>query len=1602
MTNRKMVVFSSRQKVVIIQLLIIMMLVCVGIYLSSESGKGNNVYADGETYTYDIKSLDSPDYEGSTYHFHSELSIAFRNDNGLLLNDKGATYYSNATQVTITWQEVGTNNFVSWHNMSISGDLKLKNISNHLNNYADDDVLDSLADELNFELPKNATNFSTLSKTLNLNEGNTYYLYWSIKFESFGTKELAVGGKQIVIDRTAPTGTLSVENNAYTNSDVTFTWNSNTDLTGASATLDGNKYNSGDTISEEKPHTIVLSDQTGNSNTYKFTIDKTNPTISSSISNAEHTKNQVTVNASDTNFRTLYYQSPNSSWHSTSEKSFTISATNGLWKFYAVDAAGNRSSDFSFTFDNVAPEIGLRSTDEKAFADGAWVNQGVYWDIKETNKKSEILYEQKNGRWEEKESKYQSGTVYYDKRYPDILYGSRDVALSAIIQEENTRKTSKSDWKTITNDKRIIAPGQIDYALEKASYWEYAVSEDEIYVFFVHSDADKFIKSRAQSYLSSSNKNTFMEEGYFKISVEDFAGNKTEKTFHIKLSAPKIEIEPSGYTKEIRYKVTDEFSELTTYVKIDNGKWVEQSSSDLTFGFGDQDGTYYFRTVDAAGNVVTATAVLFTQVIHDFGNLADAYNGYKLNAWYEVTLPQYVFGTNSDHKDIAGKYTFENYDAAYAWCLAVEEEYRVQTRSNGWIYVSATNESISQIYTNREDLEKVMNKYVTRYINGRKILSSSGNDNYYVIKDENGRSDEYAFIRQDIRLPGFLSDYANLDVLQISSKYVFKRLETAVAPTTVSFTYIADDYSLQTKQAIMIPYGKSIKSVLEANEMYKQGYYIVNESDECGNSQSYLVYIDLEAPKIRAEVEVGDGTKKELLFDSDYAEDNAGTFYYISFKIESILDNVDSYNAIKIEGRGLTSAIYAQGDELPVLDAALGGGQYTITVYDRSGNIFQFKLNIANKAPTMEYNSLRATNRQLTLYFATNDNLNQIVRLEIYKINGSGESIKIERDDLGRDIDFTTLEYNFTTGGKFFAVITDRYGRVIETDPIFYERGLPYGELTTSSNSITNKDVYFTYTVGNGVVVYVYDENDNLVLYTDYLLEYDNLNKIYSLGFLASEGLERQYLIHLYNEADDNLYMEYNFGIDTVIAEVKIKDFNGADVEKDGYTNQAFTLNWTESNVRVKYTVGSSSMTATYSRGDLLNGNGLYTFTVSDRVGNTETFTVYLDNIVDYTLEGGKIVNVGGKYLTNSPVSLTINEMISEWKVADGKDIVNGVPITQEGVYVITVSDRYGNTVVVTIELDLTAPEMALQGVESDGSTKGSVVVTFEEGAKCYIMRGNTVVREIRSGETFDEHGSYSLRAEDLAGNTVYKKFNIDRRVDYESNVINRQITTEIVAFALSEEGNVEVVRDGQAVDVANKYSESGKYVLTATDNVGNALVFTFTILPKNAQEVSIELDTQQILTSSKYNGENVKLDFVDDTKKKIELNETGRWVLTISDIEQNQSYTVYLNIDNVAPSLDLIWSKNTVSFSRLNKDGVTAKLFKDGEETKWSQSLVIKDPGHYVLELSDEFGNVNIIEWDLKYRPNMLSVMLIVFGCMAVVGVVILILVKRFRVKVS
>ena len=1610
---------------------------------------------------------------------------------------------------------------------------------------------------------------STVTAKLN---GSTYTSGTSITAEGVYTLVLTDRAQNsttytFTIDKTAPTGTLSgVDNGGYTQKDVTFTWTESA----ATAKLNGAAYTKGSTISDERQHAIVLTDLAGNSTTYTFTIDKTAPTGTlSGVSNGGYTNGNVTFTWTDTAATAKLNGAAYTKGSTISdEREHTIVLT---------DLAGN-STTYTFTIDKTAPTIGLRRADGSTFVDGAWVNQGVYFDVTDTYLLSNVLYKLNGTTWEVINSDYISGTIYYDTRLPSILYGTYEQAFSTVLEKEMGRMTGRSNWSTFDGDTRIIHSTQVDLAMQGAPYWEFETYEGQVYVFFDVDACKSYIEGKASGYVAYKNQNMFMQDGQFKIVCTDLAGNSTTKSFNIKTTLPTLlyELPAYGNAEQIVYSVED-YVALKTYVRrVDYGnssEWILLAvNTDIKFGT-DEDGTYQFETVDIAGNVIINTVVLdntvpiltaerngavvdeiyvkdsdtlkfkvqdvndskdvlldgvrrllsdipsisglsegrheviaidkagnlsaacyfivdrtlpvvsvttldddvievdeltgkcyvnvgvkfvvddtnlsllcvykdgnqivsenvttvayealtnnfgvyslfaedkagnrsetielMLQIIEDFGNLDTAYKAYKLNYWYEVTLPDYIFGTSATADKKSGTYTFEKQESAMAWALAMEEQYRVQRVTDGWIYVSATNESISQKYASRSDLDKVLTKYAQRYVSSRKTSSILGNDNYYVVKDDDGNTDEYALVRQSMTLPGYLSPlYDGLRVFQIKPSYVFKACATALTATSTTLTYIADDFDVQTNVSFTMDRGVSVKDKLKSVDSYKQGYYLVEERDLCGNVQRYVVYLDLEAPTLSVEMEKGDGTRQTVVIDNDYAEDNANIFYLISFNINAILDNVDAFTSIKIEGRGISQTTYTQGETLPVLDYELGGGgQYVITVYDRSANSLTFKVNIAGVAPYMEYNSLKETNRRLTLYFNAGDRLNQIVRLEIYKVNGAGESVRIERDDDSTLIDFTTLEYNFTVGGKYYAVIEDRYGRVVTTTPIFYERGLPLGILEgVTSGGVTNKDVTFTYSVGNAV--YVYENVDGAwEIYTGHVVEYDNLNKVYTLTFLSYENTEKQYMVYLYNESDDNLFIEYTFAIDTIIAPITISEHTGLAVEKNGYTNKPFRLSWTENGVMLKYTIGSSSLTYNYAKGDVLSGNGMYNFTLTDRVGNVETFTVYLDNFVDYTLVGGKIINVSGRYLTGGQVSVVVNEAYTYWNVAEDDTIQPDRPIVNEGTYTITIRDRYDNEIVIVIEIDLTAPTFTLEGVTTGGVTKSSVVVSFEDGAKCYLTNKNAVVREIASGEVFTAHGAYTLYVEDLVGNRADISYSIDTKVDFSSNVINRQHTTGKVTFSLLEDGVIEVKKDGEVVS-GQEFTEVGKYVVRAEDKASNVIEYSFTILPANAQSASVELATSHRVTDVTLNGAAVAPTY-DESGTTLLCNETGRWQVTISDVEQGQSYSIYLNVDNVVPEVELIWQANKVSFSKLNKEGVIATLTKDGVEMSWSQNSVIEEPGHYVLTLSDEFGNVKTIEWVIEYRLNTLSIVLITIAAMGViVGVIVIIRSRKLKVS--
>lgn len=166
--------------------------------------------------------------------------------------------------------------------------------------------------------------------------------------------------KSIYLDTTKPVGTLyggtsTIASGGSTNASYVKFLASDT-LSGVKSifvktpgTVTYFTYTSGSQLSEEGTYSFYCTDNAGNtSSSYTITLDKSAPTLSTSIGSFYETTSQsFVVAASDESSVRLYYKTPSMSAYSLATgSSYTVntSAADGRYYFYAEDVLGNRSS----------------------------------------------------------------------------------------------------------------------------------------------------------------------------------------------------------------------------------------------------------------------------------------------------------------------------------------------------------------------------------------------------------------------------------------------------------------------------------------------------------------------------------------------------------------------------------------------------------------------------------------------------------------------------------------------------------------------------------------------------------------------------------------------------------------------------------------------------------------------------------------------------------------------------------------------------------------------------------------------------------------------------------------------------------------------------------------------------------------------------------------------------------------------------------------------------------------------------------------------------------------------------------------------------------
>lgn len=1287
---------------------------------------------------------------------------------------------------------------------------------------------------------------------------------------------------KFTIDKTAPKlSLLGVTENGFTNGNVTVSWstsvsgitgqcaNGGDDLTvkysynttAAFPTSATDKFINNLTFTAPGNYLLEISDKAGNKSQYKFTIDRTAPTLSLSgvtengfTNGTVHaswstTASGITGQLSNSNDGVnVKYSYNTTATFPTSALSSYSAATDltavGNYLLTITDKAGN-SRSFKFTIDKTAPALTLSGLTD-GFTNGnvtaSWATSvdGVRGQLSNRNDRLSVKYSYSTTATfpTSATSNYTAGTVLsavgnYLLTIEDLSGNinrytftidrlAPTLTLSGVTIGGITKSNVTASWST--------AVGGITAQLSNDS--------DRLTVKYSYLGGLEFPATATREY---TNGNLTVEGNYLLI-ITDKSGNSTSYTFTIDKTAPSVTVMPEKYTNSVvSYAAEDLHGVASVEFRLNGGEIGSNVGSRLTIeAVPSNFGVWEIRSIDTVGNVSSWQTVNLL-IRSGFGNLEDARNEYKAAAWYTVTLSAKNFPA------IAGKYSFETYDAALSFAVQKEWEYRVVTLSNGtWSYTNIANSSVTQIYTNRAELDVAINKYATANVSARSVLKTSGGA-YYSPTDENGVVRPDALTKQNIALPGILSEYANLPLILIGHNYIFRTPDEVLAGNISSFvlSYLSDGITLQSGISKTFSYGNTIKDMLEPFAAWQQGYYLVSETDLCGNVDRYIVYLDIDTPGISAEAQIGDDSVTTINFDAAYVAANKDVMLYTGLKLDRITDNMDEFAMLMIDGRGLSEAVYLDGDELPHLCYENGYyGKYTITIYDRSYNALSFNVTIAGAPPTIKNSSLTNETR-CRITIAVSDSNNAITSVKFYKVSYTGEYAPMYADDDGVTISPLTLEYSLRTGGKYVVVVTDIFGREVQSEPLFYMKGLPSGTLSgVKQNGVTNSTVTFTFENTNKIIIYIFDGGRWVTADNKAVVEERSSYNVATIA--SSEENSYQYKIFLYVADDMNLFVEYIFEIDAIPPAVEILTDEGR-IDAETVTRLPFRVTWSEYGYTAYYYNKSSSMgelsKTRYTKDTVLGKAGTYVFEIKDQAGNLITFNVTVDNSVSYTIDGNYSILSDGSYISKNSITLTVTEMTSKWECESSNGIKpdNGQRITTDGAYRFYIEDLYGNVLEITLIIDNLPPEPVITtsdgvAIEKGGRTNKAFAVTCDEENVVIAISADGRTYVAYNGASIEAEGTHYFKLTDRMGNATTFSIRLDLTVDYTVTgkyiAVENGYVAQYITLTVNEEYSAfnAVSNNGVVVELGKRITAEGVYTLMITDLAGNNAEVVITI----------------------------------------------------------------------------------------------------------------------------------------------------------------------------
>lgn len=1268
----------------------------------------------------------------------------------------------------------------------------------------------------------------------------------------------------------------------------------------------------------------------------------------------------------------------------------------------------NYTYKYRFSIDKTAPVYTLKSG-ENTIGSGSFVNEQITYSVSDA-KPYAIYYkrpgnssysktyndyyivsanEKNNGRWF-----FYSEDAYYNYTAVTEVYLDT-VAPTGIVV---------SDGKTVGNGGFTNKPFKYSATDEGGvSFSQYKLPHTDTWVDYA-----------AGTVVSG-------DYGVYTFRATDKAGNVSDEySIYYDKSAPSgtlyggLSVKSDGdYTNAdyVKYVVGDsETGIMNCYVKMPGNSYYSGYTSGMQLT---SQGTYYFYSVDNAGNVSETVSITLdsvgpkgavygksglsldseTTVISD-GNSTNAeyityvpYDDFGVSVSY-VILPDgnqsvnYTIGTKLFDE---GEYSFYSVDKAGN----VSELYSVTINRDipaGQLYVD--DEPIgNNCYTNGAHIKFMCdeNCYVK--------LPDSYDFTEYMSGVEYHKPGQYIFFGAD--------DAGN-----------FTEMYTITIDRTVKTVSLTNVYSGVTEGDVTIIWEDGdpevyapIREVLINGVKYfkdeiiytiNTGVYSVSCIDYAGN-----VY-NTEFASVKRNVLTT--TLKQEYYEAYDAENRYFSFATYDAAFNFAVQRENSFVTIE-EWHNVGWDTGIAMDEKDSVNAA--NGQYYI--YKKEGdpkkNVAYFTLKrlyeVIYQYAEEDINSYYYWEK-LPGVIAYNEDLTCNTDFENYISNRISltDNIGWKLDGVGR------AGRDFSDAGKHVLTIYDKWGNVCDYS-VNIVGSAPSITYSVNGGAVNTVSFNRTYYFKDEVTVSINDEIDSMAMFTVYN-EYGKVmshNKLDESFTISDNGRYTVRSVNHYGFSDD-----FEIVISKDAPKISMVENNSKQLRV--YISESANA---DSHIQMLEVYKSEDDGKTWNLldqddyGNVVSiGNYEYGFRTSGlyRVLLTDEFRTGIDAVTcefDYVQKEpeGTLFGVADGGYASGNVSFAWKDEAVAVLEKDGMVIgyKSGDVITENGSYVLSFENYDGYKKTYSFVIDNDMPTLYIDGAKNGGIVNTDVkVFSGEDRLAIEMFVNGESAGEYVSGTLLTESGHYRFIATDDAGNVTEVEFTIDKEVSIYVSINDKGIANS-VTVTLNEDASVILTKDGTETNFVpgRTLSDVGHYMLAAIDNVGNEYCISFDIIGRYFTRFEHNFDDTPGFERVTVNGTDKRLNY-----GTLELFDDGTYDVEVYVDGMPYGFTV--TVDKTSPSLLISGVENggtatgEVILSDLSETAeVTVCL--NGEVIRYELGDKLSAVGSYTVSVKDNSGNVTEYSFNVVKDTNGNVTVYVIIAVLLIAGIGVIVFLKKKKV---